>query len=53
MARGHNHLHGLIQDPYDAAELERLVELGARAVTNHPHFVVLADPEGNEFCLLR
>lgn len=36
-----------------AAEMERLVEMGARVIANHPGFVVLADPEGNEFCLLR
>ncbi|MBA3309232.1 MAG: VOC family protein [Nocardioidaceae bacterium] len=36
-----------------AVEVERLVELGARAVADHSDFVVLADPEGNEFCLLR
>jgi hypothetical protein len=35
-------------------EVERLVRLGARRVaddTEHP-WVVLADPEGNEFCVL-
>ena len=39
------------------AEVERLVELGARHVdvgqTGREGFVVLADPEGNEFCVLR
>lgn len=38
------------------AELERLVSLGARPVDigqGDPTWVVLADPEGNEFCLLR
>jgi catechol 2,3-dioxygenase-like lactoylglutathione lyase family enzyme len=36
------------------AEIERLVELGARVLTDDPaeRFVVLADPEGNEFCVL-
>jgi catechol 2,3-dioxygenase-like lactoylglutathione lyase family enzyme len=36
------------------AEIERLVGLGARLVTDDPaeRFVVLADPEGNEFCVL-
>jgi catechol 2,3-dioxygenase-like lactoylglutathione lyase family enzyme len=35
------------------AEVERLVELGGRIVSDDPHrpWVVLADPEGNEFCL--
>lgn len=39
------------------AEVERLVGLGARRVdigqTDANPFVVLADPEGNEFCVLR
>jgi predicted enzyme related to lactoylglutathione lyase len=39
------------------AEVQRLVELGARQVdvgqTEQDPFVVLADPEGNEFCVLR
>jgi hypothetical protein len=39
------------------AELERLLELGARPAdigqTGDESWHVLADPEGNEFCLLR
>ncbi|MEU9075507.1 VOC family protein [Kitasatospora sp. NPDC048538] len=39
------------------AELERLLALGARPVdigqTGEESWHVLADPEGNEFCLLR
>jgi predicted enzyme related to lactoylglutathione lyase len=39
------------------AELERLLGLGARRVeigqTPDVSWIVLADPEGNEFCLLR
>jgi predicted enzyme related to lactoylglutathione lyase len=39
------------------AELERLLALGARRVdvgqTPDVSWIVLADPEGNEFCLLR
>jgi catechol 2,3-dioxygenase-like lactoylglutathione lyase family enzyme len=38
------------------AELDRLLELGARRVDvgqgDNVSWVVLADPEGNEFCLL-
>ncbi|WP_370949393.1 VOC family protein [Amycolatopsis sp. cg5] len=36
------------------AEIERLIALGARVLKDDPaeHFVVLADPEGNEFCVL-
>ncbi|MFI0368718.1 VOC family protein [Actinomadura sp. 1N219] len=39
------------------AELERLLSIGARHAdvgqTGEESWVVLADPEGNEFCLLR
>jgi hypothetical protein len=39
------------------AEVDRLISLGARHVdvgqTGEEPFVVLADPEGNEFCVLR
>jgi hypothetical protein len=39
------------------AEVERLVGLGARRIdigqADTDPFVVLADPEGNEFCVLR
>jgi hypothetical protein len=39
-------------------ELERLLRLGARQVADHRQddgtgWVTLADPEGNEFCILR
>ena len=46
--------------PVDAdadAEVERLLALGARRAeigqTGDEGFIVLADPEGNEFCVLR
>ncbi|HEU4947457.1 MAG TPA: VOC family protein [Kribbella sp.] len=32
--------------------LDRLLDLGARVVQRHGGHVVLADPEGNEFCLM-
>ncbi len=39
-----------------AAEVERLVALGATKIRDHDelgeHWVVMADPEGNEFCLV-
>lgn len=37
-----------------AAEVARLVDLGARVVADEPdfHWVVLVDPEDNEFCVL-
>lgn len=38
-------------DSFDA-ETARLTALGATVVARYDTFVVLADPEGNEFCLL-
>ncbi|ACQ82172.1 conserved hypothetical protein [Beutenbergia cavernae DSM 12333] len=35
------------------AEVARLVGLGARVVVDRGELVVMADPEGDEFCLLR
>ncbi len=32
-------------------ELERLLSLGASVVERQPEWLVLGDPEGNEFCL--
>ncbi len=44
-------------DREQGAELERLLELGARPAdigqTGQESWHVLADPEGNEFCLLK
>jgi hypothetical protein len=36
------------------AEVQRLVDLGATRISDEPEhpWVVLADPEGNEFCVL-
>jgi catechol 2,3-dioxygenase-like lactoylglutathione lyase family enzyme len=53
--RGHP---DLVPDGGDAdTEVERLLALGARRAdigqTGTEGFVVLADPEGNEFCVLR
>jgi predicted enzyme related to lactoylglutathione lyase len=36
-----------------ADEVERLVALGAAVVLEGPDTIVLTDPEGNEFCLIR
>lgn len=50
---GKNRLHlDLDCDDFDA-ELARLVTLGARVVAPQPGWTTLADPEGNEFCLMR
>jgi len=45
------HLDLRADDP--DAELDRLVALGARVLAVHQSLVLLADPEGDEFCLLR
>ena len=51
------HLDVNATDRDQAAELERLLALGARPVdvgqSGEESWHVLADPEGNEFCLLR
>lgn len=54
---GKNRLHlDLVADGDPQTEVRRLVELGARHVdvgqTGTEGFTVLADPEGNEFCVL-
>ena len=53
--RLHIDVHATDRDP--DAELERLTKLGARPAgvgqTGEESWHVLADPEGNEFCLLR
>lgn len=50
-----NRLHLDFRPDDQAAEVERLVDLGARRVEvgqGVVSWVVLADPEGNEFCVL-
>ncbi|MGW3789477.1 VOC family protein [Micromonospora chokoriensis] len=54
---GKNRLHlDLVADTDPRAEVRRLVDLGARRIdvgqTGAEGFTVLADPEGNEFCVL-
>lgn len=50
---GHGRLQLDLRPDDSAAEVERLVNMGARAVDNgHEGGVVLADPEGNEFRVL-
>jgi len=54
-----NRLHIDLRPDDQAAEVERLVDMGARHVDigqagdSAVTWVVLADPEGNEFCVLR
>ena len=52
---GHNRLHIDLRPDDQAAEVERLIALGASRVDvgqGDVPWVVLADPEGNEFCVL-
>ena len=55
--QGKNRDHLDLRAPDQAAEVERVLKLGATRVdvgqTGEEPFVVLADPEGNEFCILR
>jgi predicted enzyme related to lactoylglutathione lyase len=51
-----NRLHPDFRPDDQDAEVHRLIELGARRVDigqGDESWVVLADPEGNEFCVLR
>jgi predicted enzyme related to lactoylglutathione lyase len=54
---GKNRLHLDLRPDDQDAEVERLISLGARrASIGQPDdvtWVVMADPEGNEFCVLR
>jgi hypothetical protein len=54
---GKNRIHLDLRPDDQAAELARLEALGARRVDvgqrTEVSWIVLADPEGNEFCLLR
>ena len=52
-----NRVHLDLRPKDQAAEVRRLIELGAERVdigqSDDVPWVVLADPEGNEFCVLR
>ncbi|GIJ25676.1 hypothetical protein Vqi01_08380 [Micromonospora qiuiae] len=53
---GKNRLHLDLRPADREAEVERLVDMGARHVDvgqDGDDWTVLADPEGNEFCVLR
>jgi hypothetical protein len=45
------HLDVLVSATERAALTEKLIQLGGTAVNVFPRFTVMADPEGNEFCL--
>ena len=57
--RGKNRIHFDLRPTAGSrdAEVERLAELGATVVADHRRpdggWVTMADPEGNEFCVLR
>jgi Glyoxalase-like domain len=55
--KNRNHPDLVTTDGNVEAEVERLLALGATrgdvGQTGQEGFVVLADPEGNEFCILR
>ena len=51
-----NRLHIDLNPENQEAEVERLIGLGARRIDigqGEVRWVVMADPEGNEFCVLR
>ena len=54
---GKNRLHLDLRPENQVAEVERLISLGARRASigqgDEVSWVVMADPEGNEFCVLR
>jgi len=57
--RQKNRLHLDLRTPDMAAEVERVRSLGATLLTSEPvvedgwHWHILADPDGNEFCVLQ
>jgi hypothetical protein len=58
VAKNRLHLDLVPTDRHRDEEVERVIELGGRVVsdlrqTNGSGWVVFADPEGNEFCVLR
>jgi hypothetical protein len=46
-----NRVHLDLQAADADAEADRLARLGARLLARHEHWITLADPEGNEFCI--
>jgi hypothetical protein len=48
-----NRLHIDVRCADVDAELDRLRSLGARVLTERERWITLADPEDNEFCVLR
>jgi hypothetical protein len=48
-----NRMHVDLRCDDPDAEVRRLTGLGARVLETHDGLVTMADPEGNEFCVLR
>jgi len=46
-----NRVHVDVEAPDRAAEVDRLVAVGASVHSVHERWTVLLDPEGNEFCV--
>jgi hypothetical protein len=46
-----NRMHLDLLAPDVEAEIRRLTALGAKVLERHERLTILADPEGNEFCL--
>jgi hypothetical protein len=51
-ATARNRLHFELACDDMAADVERLVDMGARHVEESAGRTILADPEGNEFCIV-
>lgn len=53
-ARGKNRMHFDVSSPDPAAEQRRIERLGGRRLEEYADggFLVMADPEGNEFCVI-
>ncbi|MFJ4849581.1 MULTISPECIES: VOC family protein [unclassified Streptomyces] len=51
---GKNRMHFDITSPFPAAEQQRVETLGGRRLEQYDDggFLVMADPEGNEFCII-
>ena len=51
---GKNRMHFDITSPHPAAERQRVEALGGRRLEQYADggFLVMADPEGNEFCII-
>jgi Glyoxalase-like domain len=50
---GKNRVHLDLMCSDLGAEIERLTGLGARVLEDREHWVIMADPEGNEFDVMR